>query len=151
MLELKIENFLIIFLRIFCDSVIRCERKKGFADFFLAKEYQKNFKFSKNIEKNTIKESCTKKVQFSTWRRYSHFFYSLCKFIFWVEPIYLEVVLSRNRTHCICFNIMFLTTKYLLTALTILYVSFVLHFYNAYYITIRSQIPTIDQFTIIKN
>ena len=49
--------------------------KKIFADFFGGPlEYQKNYKFSRNIERTPYRRVAQKKVQFCTRRRKSHFF-----------------------------------------------------------------------------
>jgi len=50
----------------FCFSELLILREKRFAVFFGLFEYQKSYKFSKNIEKNTKQESCKKKLQFCT-------------------------------------------------------------------------------------
>ncbi len=48
-------------------------KKNNFADFFW---YQKNLQIFKKYWTDTIQESCTKKVQFCTRRRKSHFFFT---------------------------------------------------------------------------
>ena len=58
----------------FCFSDFDFERKKV-CGFFGLVEYQKSYKFSKNIEK-TPNRRVAKKLQFCTGRRKSHFFFT---------------------------------------------------------------------------
>ena len=58
----------------FCLFKLLILREKRFAVFFGPLEYQK----ITNFQKIFIRESCTKKVQFCSRRRKSHFFYSPC-------------------------------------------------------------------------
>ena len=58
----------------FSELLILREKKiRGFS--FGPLEYQKKLQIFKKYWKNTIQESCTKKVQFCTRRRKSHFFW----------------------------------------------------------------------------
>ena len=59
----------------FCFSELLILREKKIRGFsFGPLKYQKNYKFSKNIEKTPYRRVAQKKVQFCTRRRKSHFF-----------------------------------------------------------------------------
>ena len=72
-------------------------------------EYQKKYKFSKNIEK----ESCTKNVQFCTRRRKAFFFDSPCIYIY--EQTQFKTfyeIKKKNRKELIIIDDIFLSFRY---------------------------------------